>query len=88
MKYEKSKAQQLRKDDGYKKGAKRQAAKMSRRHGARQVLEWVGEKCGTRFDEVPPADVPPGEGYKPGDREQCVCGTQGCWAVVKVKSDL
>ena len=51
-------------------------------------LEWVGEKCGTRFDEVPPPDTLPDERYKPGDREQCVCGTPGCWAVVKVKSDL
>jgi hypothetical protein len=37
MKYEKSKAQQQRSDDGYKKSAKRQAAKMSRRAGTRAL---------------------------------------------------
>jgi hypothetical protein len=42
MKYEESQAQQRRKDDGYKKGAKRQAAKASRRHGNRQVREEAG----------------------------------------------
>jgi hypothetical protein len=51
MKYEKSKAQQLRKDDGYKKGAKRQAAKMSRRHGARQLR--TEEQLQEVLDTVP-----------------------------------
>ena len=43
MKYEKTKAQQARKNDGYKKGAKREAAKMSRRHGKKSGKQMLHE---------------------------------------------
>lgn len=44
MKYENTKAQQLRKDDGYKKKAKKIAAKLSRNFWKRYLFNWAEPK--------------------------------------------
>lgn len=52
----------------------------------RPQLEWVGEKCGIRADEITPDWALPNEGYKLGDRDPCtMCDKPGCWATVQVK---